>query len=225
MSGLGELGGLPGFVTGGQQVSPSDIDRVSQITIVHPSVTAGAIGTCKGTTAAATVAVVKVNELIDYPRNLLYQITGAAEGEGGTFTSNVIDQFGYPVVEKIGFGTAASGGSAYGTTIVSKWISGSVSLVSATGTNVGTVTVGYGTDAGSTWFGLQTKIAGTADVKSITWDKNGAITALNLGTNIGSMVSTSLHAFQGTGGLAITDIYTATIKPTYSNLGKANIIK
>lgn len=223
MSGLGEMGNLPGFVTGGAQVTPADSDNYEQIQVSYPSVSASYIGTAKGTTAAGVVAVVQVNQLVDWPRNLLYQITGPAAGEGGTFTSNVIDQFGNAITEKIGFGSAASGGSAYGTTIVAKWLSGSVSLVGNAGTAVGTVTIGFGTQAGSAWFGLLNKIGGTSDVKNITWYNNGAVTTLNGGTSIGSLVSTTYHAFQGTSGVAATDLYSVIIKPTYSNLGKPNM--
>jgi hypothetical protein len=223
MSGLGELGNLPGFATGGAQVTPSDSDNYEQIEVTYPSVTVGYIGTAKGTTAAGVVAVTQVNQLCDWPRNLLYQITGAAAGVGGTFTSNVIDQFGQAVTEKIGFGSAASGGSAYGTTIVAKWLSGSVSLVTSGAGSIGTVTVGFGTQPGSAWFGLLNKIGGTSDVKNITWYNSATPTTLNGGTNIGTLVSTSLHAFQGTSGVAVTDMYSVILKPTYSNLGKPNM--
>ena len=224
MSGLGELGNLPGFQPGaGGQVTPVEQDEYQQIYVANPLVTANYLGTAKGTTAAGVVAVTQVNQLCDWPRNLLYQITGPAAGEGGTFTCNLIDQFGSPVIEKIGFATATSGGSAYGTCIAAKFISGSVSLVGNAGTAVGTVTVGFGTQAGSAWFGLLTKIGGTADIKNITWGSSGQVTTLNGGTAIGSLVSTANHAFQGTSGVAITDTYCVIFKPTYSNLNKPNM--
>ena len=72
------------------------------------------------------------------------------------------------------------------------------------------------------------KIAGTADVRSITWYNNQVATALNKGTNLGSLVSpaggtTPPHAFQGTSGVANTDAYSVVIKTQWDNVFKGEM--
>ncbi len=221
MSGLGELGELPGFAFSGGQVAQKDIDQYDQISIASPSVDPAffAAGTVAGT---AVTALALTNRLGDWPRNAAYCFTGGTSG--GTITANWVDQFGQFITETVAQGSAAGGGTTFGTAIVAKFLSGTVNPNTST---TGTYTLGYGTvsngSATSNWFGLYTKIGGTSDVKNIRWVNNGTVTGLNKGTLIGTLIDANRHAFQGTSAVKITDNYTVIVKPTFDNTGKGTM--
>ena len=225
MSGLGELGGLPQFGPGyGGQVSQQDIDQYDQVTVSNPTVDGSWIGTYSGTGPVGGGALVVKNILMDWPRNAKYATNGITNGTyGGTFTVNWLDQFGVAVTEKVTIGTAVNGGTTFGTAIVHKFLSGTFQPIASAGTFIGTASVGVGTVGTSNWFGLLTKIASTGDVKSVRWVNNGTVTSIGGGSLLGTLVSTSVHAFQGTSGVAITDSYTVLVKPTYDNEGKGTM--
>ncbi len=209
MSGLKQH--FPEFGQAGGQVSQNEIDQYDLLSIDNPSNNVNWFGTASGT---VTKALTQVNQNADWPRNFFYNVTGGTVG--GTFTVNGIDQFGNNVSETVAVGTSASGQGVYGTAIFAKFLSGTVSVIN---TNTGTYAVGNGTasngSAQSNWFGLLSKIAGTSDVKLITWINNGTPTTLNGGTAIGTLVSAVNHAFQGTSGVALTDHYKVVFKPSY----------
>lgn len=225
MSGLGELGGLPGFNTGGMQIQQKDEDQYNILSVDNPVVSNTWFGTMAGGTNAQTKALVKINQTADYPRNALYSVVGTND-VGGTFTINGVDQFGQAQTEVAGFGTAAAGtpaGSVFGTVIWAKILSGSFTFASGSAGN-GSAQVGVGTVTSGTfqnnWFGLMSKIGGTGDVKLITWIANATTTTLNGGTALGTLVNVARHAFQGTSGVATTDHYKVVYKPTFDNTGK-----
>lgn len=227
MSGLGEIGLEYAFATGVSQVAQRDLDQYDQLSIQNPIANFGWFGTASGTGAA--VAMTLVNALPDWPRNLAYSITGVSNGTyGGTLTAIFYDQFGVLTTEIVAIGTAVNGGTIYGTAVCGKFVSGSFGgTIASSGTFVGTASIGLGTatngSAQSNWFGLLTKIAGTADVKNIVWRNNGTVTTLNKGTAIGTNINTTTHSFQGTSGVAITDGYTVYLKPTFDNTGKGTM--
>lgn len=213
---------FPDFTFAGGQVSQNDIDQYDLLAMQNPSVAANYYGTAKGTGTAATVAIGVTNILADWPRNTYYSITGIAAGLGGTFTSTLVDQFGGTVTESVGFATTASGGSVYGTVIAAKFLSGSVITATNNATTVATIAVGFGTNAGTggNYFGLLTKIAGTTDIKNITWINNGTPTSMGGGSALGTLVNSTVapaHAFQGTNNLQVTDGYRVIFKPTFDN--------
>ena len=102
-----------------------------------------------------------------------------------------------------------------------KFLSGSFISQGSAGTFIGTANVGMGTvangSAQSNWFGMLTKLGGTGDVKNIMWNNNGTATTLAKGTAIGTLVNTTLHGFQGTSGVTITDHYKVVVKPSFDN--------
>ena len=221
MSGLRKS--LPELGFGGNQIQPSEIDRYEQYFIFAPSVDTAYIGTV---TTAGSAAVVLKNALPDYPRNLAYSVTGVAGGMGGTFNLFGQDQFGGTVAERVTIGSANGGGTVQGTAIFAKVASGNFSANGLGGTALGTAAIGFGTAPGTAgtagnYFGLPTKLGGTADVKSITWITTNTPTTLNGGTAIGTLVNTTTHSFCGTSGVAITDRYLVTFKPSFdaSSLG------
>lgn len=226
MSGLGER--FPEFQAPGALMTPNEMDRYEQYIVWGPSADTSYIGTVSSATAAA-VWVFK-NVYPDYPRNVSYSVTGVAGGMGGTFSLSGQDQFGGSVTEAVTIGSAAGGGTTQGTQIFAKFGTGTFSPAGLGGTAVGTAAIGFGTGSGITgnWFGLPTKIGGTADVKRIVWVTTNTPTTLNAGTAIGTLVSAvggtrPQHAFQGTSGVAITDRYVVTFKSTFVNLGKPNL--
>lgn len=230
MSGLGELGGLPQFGPGyGAQIQQKDIDQYVTDYVIHPSVDTAYLGTIS--TATNGTFVIK-SATPDYPRNVSYAVTGVAGGMGGTFDLSAVDQFGVPWKEHVVIGTANGGGTTQGTQILGSIIAGTFAAVGLGGTAIGTAKIGFGTatgapSSGGNWFGLPVKINATSDVRTITWINNGTSTALNKGTNIGTLsnVGGTLppYAFQGTSGVAITDEYIVTIKTQYDNLGKGTM--
>lgn len=227
MSGLGEMGGKYAANVNAWQTSQKDIDQYDFIAVDSPSVTAAWYGSASGTVTAST-AITRTNALADWPRNVLYSITGITNGTyGGTFTANLIDQFGVPATEIVAIPAAVNGGSVFGTAIAMKFVSANFISQGSAGTFIGTANVGMGTiengSAQSNWFGLLTKIGGTADVKNITWISTNTVTTLNGGTAIGTLVNTTLNAFQGTSGVQVTDHYRVIMKPTFDNTGRGTM--
>jgi hypothetical protein len=220
MSGLGEIGGLPGFPGAGAQVSQKDLDQYVEDQVFYPSVS----GTFLASGTAGTSTQVKgasfVNNALDYPRNLLYGVAGS-NNVGGTWAVTGYDQFGNYVTETAGFGTVATVGSVYGTQIFAKVLTGTFTFAAGSAGN-GTPQLGVGTVGTSVYWGLPTKLGGSADVKTITWINNGVVTAVNGGT-VGAYVDVARSAFRGTSGVAITDIYMVTVKSTYDNTGKGTM--
>ena len=212
----------------GVSVSPRNLDVYNQVQVQNPAVNTGWFGTVNGGTAVNTLtAIVLTNAIADYPRNAFYTVIGVAGGTfGGTFKANWLDQFGSRVQETVAVAAAAPAVGVYGTAIVAKFISGSFITNAASGGSTGTAQIGFGTlangSAQSNWFGLLSKIAGTADVKAIRWVNNGTATTLNKGTAFGTNVNATTHSFQGTSGVQVTDGYTVLLKSTYDARSKPN---
>lgn len=228
MSGLGEIGGLPGFNTGGQRVQPSDVDRYEHLNTGVLSISATWVGTAAGGTSTQAKVLVLINKILDHPRNLLYSQVGTAD-MGGTWIINGVDQFGGTVTETVGNATVAAGTPAWavaGTKIFREVISGTFTTATG-GVGLGSPRIGVAVGtAGTTAFklGLLTKIGGSADVKTITWVKENVATTLNGGT-IGAYVDATNHAITGTSIMAGTESYKAIFVPTWDNKGKTNLAK
>ena len=199
------------------KVTPDEMDMYIDYCVIYPGAGASSVGTAASGTATVAKPMVIVDRLLDYPRNLLYSCQGTAD-VGGTWTVNGVNQFGQTVTETVALGTAAAGTPAAataGTKVFMSVLSGTFTATSdSVGGVLGRVGVAVGTAAGSVgYFGLPIRIKSTGDVKSITFVKNGAVTALNGGT-IASYVGTADHTFQGTQIIAATDIYKVRIKAT-----------
>lgn len=223
MSGLNE--GVYGFVQAGRQVAPADIDLTQQYIITHPSLSVSAIGTVSST---GTAAFVLDNIRPDYPRTLAVSILGVAGGMGGTVTLGGWDQFGQPITDTVGFGSAAGGGTVATTKIFGRVQGGTINgLAGLGGTAIGTARIGYefGTATGRVAkFGLPTKIAAVSDVRNITYTSQGVGgTALNGGTIAAANVDVTNSAFIPNRILAGTEVYTVAIKSTFDNAGKPNM--
>lgn len=224
MSGLNEK--LPNFIESGGQVSPKDIDRYERINTGILSISATWVGTAAGGTSTQAKALVLINKLLDYPRNLLYSAVGTAD-MGGTWVVNGKDQFGQIISETVANGTVAAGTPAFavaGTKIFAEVTSGTFTVATgAVGAGSARLGVAIGT-AGTAAFklGLLTKIAGSTDVKAITWVKENVATTLGGGT-IGAYVDVTNHAFTGTSIMAGTESYSVLLKSSFDNSGKAKL--
>ena len=210
------------------QATPDELDRYEHLNTGILSISATWVGTCAGGTATVAKPLVLINTLLDHPRNLLYSAVGTNDF-GGTWTVNGKDQFGQTITETVTNGTVAAGTPAFavaGTKIFAQVTSGTFT---ATSTSVGSgsarLGVAIGT-AGTTAFklGLLTKIAGSTDVKAITWTTQNVTTTLNGGT-IGALVDATNHAFTGTSIMAGTESYKVILKPSFDNSFKANMAK
>ncbi len=163
---------------------------------------------------------------MDWPRNVKYAVNGISNGTyGGTFTCSYLDQFGSAITETVAIGTAVDGGTTFGTAIVYKFIGGTFKSQASAGTFIGTASIGAGTTLGASgnWFGLLTKIGATSDVKLIRYNNNGAGTVMGGGSLQGTNISVAQHAFQGTGGVLVTDQFSVLLKSTYDNTSKGTM--
>lgn len=210
------------------QMTPDEMDRYEQYQVIHPSVSATFVGTAAGTqtqSVALTLSAVR----LDYPRNLLYGIVGTAD-VGGTLTVSGKDQFGQVISESVGSGTAAAGTPAFaiaGTKIFAEVTGGTVTFATSAGQGNGTARVGVAIGTATTakfWIGLPTKIAGTSDIKNITWIKENVQTTLNGGTiHSTTYINTTTHAISGSSVMAGTEVYSVLFKSTHDNSGKVNM--
>jgi len=217
MSGFGEMGHEYAANVNAYQISQKDMDQYYIVQVQNPAISSSWFGA--GTSTGTTVQpIVLASQYADWPRTAAYCFTGGTAG--GTITANWLDQFGSPVTETVALGSVAGGGTTYGTAIVAKFVSGTVNPNTST---TGTYTIGYGTVGTSNWFGLLTKVGGTSDLVNIRWINNGTPTVLNKGTALGTLIDTTRHAFQGTSGIALTDVYDVILTPTFNNVGKGTM--
>lgn len=198
-------------------ITPDEIDRYEVVTIVNPNtITANAfIGTYAVAGTSATNALVIVNAIPDWPRNLEYSLTGTGAGMAGTTTVIGRDQFGNIISETIVVGTAANGGTTAGTKVFAQVTSGTHFFGTAVGG--GTARLGLGTTGTTAQFGLPFKVGGTTDLKLLSVNAGTGGVTVNGGT-IAAFInvpnsSILLPVPQTTGTMAIT----AWLKPTYNS--------
>lgn len=224
MSGLKEVD--PAFQAAGAKVTADEIDLIQTVSFINPTTSATWVGTAAGGTSTQAKALVLINTLLDHPRNLLYSAVGTND-MGGTWVVNGFNQFGDPITETVANGTVAAGTPAFtvaGTKIFAKVTSGTFTVATgAVGLGSARVGVAVGT-AGTLAFklGLPTKIAGSTDVRSITWSKENVTTTLNGGT-IGAFVDATNHAITGSAIMGGTEVYTVRFKSTFDNSSKQNL--
>lgn len=202
-------------------VSPDEIDRYEVVTIVNPNTlnASAFIGTYAVAGTSATNALVVVNAIPDWPRNLEYSLTGTGAGMAGTATVVGRDQFGSVISETLTFGTASNGGTIAGTKVFAQVTSGTHFFGTAVGN--GTGRLGLGTTGTTAQFGLPFKVGGTTDLKLLSVNAGTGGVTVNGGT-IAAFInvpnsSILLPVPQTTGTMAIT----AWVRPTFNseNLG------
>lgn len=202
-------------------ITPDEIDRYEVVTIVNPNtLTANQfIGTWAVAGTGAAGALVIINAIPDWPRNLEWSLTGTAAGMTGTASVVGFDQFGSPITESFTFAGANNGGTTAGTKVFAQVTSGTMTFGTAVGN--GTARLGLGTTGTTALFGLPFKVGGTTDLKMLSVNAGTGGVTVNGGT-IAAFVSVPMHALklpvaQTTGTMAIT----AWFRPTFNseNLG------
>lgn len=211
---------MPDIRFSSNKVSPDEIDQYIQYCVINPGTSLTWVGTAAGGTSTQSKALVLINKVLDYPRNLMYGVVGTND-LGGTWTVNGKDQFGNSITESVGSGTVAAGTPAFstaGTQIFSEVTSGTFTFATGSaGAGSAQVGVAMGGTAGSTcYFGLPTKIKSYTDVKSITYISEDAPVTLNGGTVGTTIVDSTYHRFCGTADLNGTTSYIVTINPKYN---------
>lgn len=207
----------PDITFSGNQVTPDELDRYEIYHVANPSVDPTWFGTATGT-QTVTSALGVINQLADYPRNMVFAVAAAAgSARGGIITVNGKDQFGGTIQEIGTIAPATGGGTIAGTKVFSEFTSGSAAF--GTGdAGPGTARIGVAIGTSTTLqhvFGLPNKVKSTADVKSIVWINNGTATGLANGTAVGTLVGTALHSFRGTAIVTITDRFVVRMKSSY----------
>jgi len=201
----------------GNKVTPDEIDRYEVYTVANPAISATFFGTATAGTVSQVVAIGLGNTQADYPRSIAAVFSGSAS-LSGTVAVTGKDQFGIVRTESL----ALAQGTQWVGTANSAVPFARVTAATATfGTGVvgtGTVSLGVAIAGTAALFGLPVKIAGTTDVKSITWTTAGLAVALNGGT-VGAYVGTTNHTFAGTETLAGTMTLQAWVKSTWKAKG------
>lgn len=206
-------------------VSPDEMDAYTVYSVVNPA-TIGAtnqwIGTWAVAGTSAAGALVIINTMPDYPRNLEWSLTGTAAGMTGTASVVGRDQFGAVISESFTFAGANNGGTVAGTKVFAQVTSGTMTFGTAVGN--GTARLGLGTAGTTTLFGLPVKLGGTTDVKMLSVTAGTGPVTVNGGT-IAAYVNVPMSAIilpvpQTTGTMAITAWVrsTASLEAPVANL-------
>lgn len=207
----------PGLRFGGQGVSPDEMDAYQVYTVNNP-VTAllgvSSVGTAAVSGTSGTTTLVVTSKYPDYPRNIALAVTGTGGGMSGTLTINGFDQFGSPITEAIGVGTADNGGTTSGTKVFGQFASGTIILGTAVGNGTTTVRFVAGTDC---LFGLPVKIGATTDVVHYGHTTGTGMVNIGGGTAIGSLVNTNVHAFRPFAAFVGTSFFNVWVRSTFNS--------
>ncbi len=183
----------PALAFGWYDITPDEIDRY-EVFSWTPAInvrwwaSAGTAGT------ASAIALVILNRLPDYPRNISFILAGSATGMAGSLDVNGKDQFGNTISETLGFGSADNGGTVSGTKVFGQITSGTLRYGTAIG--AGTPQIGFvpGTDC---LLGLPVKVARVADVVHLGYTKGtGAVSYAGGSVGTGAFVNTGVHAIR-----------------------------
>lgn len=208
----------------GNKVTADEVDQRIYYKVLKPSASGAFLGTV---TSAVGAAFVMDQVKVDYPRTLLFSMTGVAAGMGGTMTVTGTDQFGVAQTEAIGFASANAGGTQAGTKIFDNVTAGTLDgLDGGGGTAIGTASLGFaiGTAANQVaQFGLPAKIQAVGDVKRIIWNDAATIKGVNGGTVTSTYVSTTTHSFNVGQVVAAADDFYVEVLSTYNSEYDANV--
>lgn len=210
---------LIGFRKGpGNKVTPDEIDSYKQYCIIKPSASTTYVGTVNPGTVAGTFVLDQAR--LDYPRNVLFSVTGPAGGAGGTATVSGKNQFGVLGTETITIASANGGGTTAGSLVFAE-----ITLASYDpngGDNTGTPALGVAIGTAATdveaKFGIPDKLGGTADIKAVTWIDNGTAKT----HDAAAAADTTYHAFVPAQAVAAADDYIILYKPSKNLENESN---
>ena|SRR3990167_10455277 len=200
-----------------ERVSPDEMDAYTVYNVNNPVtglLGVSAVGTAAVGGTSSVQALVVTSKYPDYPRNIAFAVTGTHGSLGGTLTVNGFDQFGSAITETITVTNADNGGTTSGTRVFGQFSSGTVSLGTAVGNGTSTVRFVAGTDC---YFGLPVKIASENDVVHYGHTVGTGMVTIGGGTNIGSLVSTTVHAFRPFAAFVGTSFFNVWVKSTYNS--------
>ena len=213
--------GLPELAFGGQKVSPDETDAYFVYNVNNPVTDllgVKSVGTAAISGTSGTTTLVVTSKYPDYPRNIALAVVGTGGGMSGTLTINGEDQFGNPISEAIGVGTADNGGTTSGTKVFGKFTSGTIVLGTAVGNGTTNVRFVAGTDC---LFGLPVKLGATTDVVHYGHTVGTGMVNIGGGTAIGSLVNVAQSAFRPVAAFIGTSFFNVWVRPTY-NAGELN---
>lgn len=210
---------MPEVRFNGAKVDADEMNVYQQYVISCPGTAYTAIGTAAGGSSTQSKTLVIKNQQVDYPRNLVFNLTTTAGSlAGGTLHIVGKDQWGNDQTEDIAQPEGTTVQSIAGSKIFSKVTAGTVSFGTSSQIN-STTSLGYacGTAVGSNvfQFGLPWRLGAKTDVKSITYAKNFVPTVLNEGTPSG-LITLDPPSFTGTVELGTADFFTIRAIPTYN---------
>jgi hypothetical protein len=187
------------FRQAGNKVTPDEVGWDQWYYVINPSIDTQWVGTTAIAGTTSTKPLVLINGLLDYPRNLSYQVQGT-NAMGGTWTVNGKDQFGNTQTEICEIAiSGTAGGTTIGTAIFAEVTSGTFSWMTGGSVGNGTTRLGVGTSGTTALFGLPAKLGGTWDVKMITGSFGGVGTSTSgtfiTGSAVAAQVNTTVHAF------------------------------
>lgn len=154
----------PDFAWSGNKVQPNEIDRYEVYSLSFAAPVISWFGTAIGDGTAGDKDLTLVNKLAPYPTSVEARFVGAAGTTKGTATITGKDQFGVTISETLSV-ASGSAGTAVGTKVFMEISAGSAEL----GTAAGSCVVCPGTAGTTTLLGLPIKIAGSTDLKLLTW--------------------------------------------------------
>lgn len=208
------------FAFSGNKVTPDEIGWDLMYYVINPSIGTAVIGTTAIGGTVAQKALVLVNALPDYPRNLAYSVVGS-NNLGGTWQVNGYDQFGNIISEAATISVVNGGGTAVGTKVFAEVTSGTFSFMTGGSVGNGTPNLGVGTGGTTALFGLPAKLGGTFDVKMISGSFGGVGTStvgtFVTGSAVAAQVDTTNHAIKAPLDIqAGTTVYAIRFRPTYA---------
>ena len=164
---------------------------------------------------ASAIALVVVNRLPDWPRNVNFILAGTGVGMAGSLDFNGKDQFGNTITETLGFGSADNGGTVVGTKVFAQFDSGTLRY----GTAVGNGTPQIGLVPGTACLlGLPDKINGTTDVVHLGFSLGTGAVTYGGGT-IAAFVNSPMHAIRPAAALDGTAEVVVWYKSNYDATG------
>jgi len=201
----------PDFAWSGNKVQPNEIDRYEVYSVSFRAPVISWFGTAVGNGTAGAKALTLVNKLAPYPTSVEARFVGAAGTTKGTATLTGKDQFGVTISETLSL-ASGSAGTVIGTKVFMEISAGSAEL----GTAAGSCVIAPGTAGTSTLLGLPIKIAGSTDLKLLTWSLGDVQTSAGGATGTVDFYAVpAMHAIKAVGPCSGTVSFTAWVKTSF----------